>query len=295
MRSNVTAARDQTGVARCRVVVTGADGMLGGAVVEKFGRHHDVRPMRRADCDLVDPRCTRDWMLAEAPDIIVHCAAWTDVDGCEGDPERAMRENAFATRNVALAAQQCDARLCYISSDYVFDGRKEGAYVEEDEPAPLNVYGRSKRAGETHVLRYVPRSWVVRTSWLFGPGGNNFVATMVDLVRRKDAVRVVHDQVGSPTYTCDLALALRALVQSEIYGIYHLTNSGTCSWYELARAISQCLKAPCRVQPCRSEEYPRPAARPANSVLEGRYARWSGLPALRPWREALTAYVEQLR
>ncbi|MFQ5601569.1 MAG: dTDP-4-dehydrorhamnose reductase [Candidatus Krumholzibacteriia bacterium] len=279
---------------RVRVVVTGADGMLGRSVVDEFGRHHEVLRMRRSDCDLADPRCTLQWIAALAPHVVVHCAAWTDVDGCESDPERAMRENAFATRNVALATQDCDAALCYISTDYVFDGSKEGPYREDDPIAPLNVYGRSKRIGEEHVLRHVRRSWVVRTSWLYGPGGTNFVRTMSELLPRKDELRVVDDQVGSPTYTLDLAVALRALVDSGLYGVYHITNTGTCSWYELARAVEARLRTGCRVQACRSEEFPRPATRPRNSVLDAWHYRLSGLPLPRPWNEALGDYLKLL-
>jgi len=274
-----------------RVVVTGAGGMLGRAVVERFAVCHDVVPLRHADCDLTDARATRDWLEGCAPRHIVHCAAWTDVDGCESDPERALRANSFATRNVALAAQHVDASLCYISTDYVFDGAKPGPYREEDPTAPLNVYGLSKRDGERHVLRHCRRSYVVRTSWLFGPGGKNFVRTMAELLRARDEVRVVNDQVGSPTYTLDLARCLLALVESEFYGIYHLTNAGTCSWYELASAIAARLGSRCRVVPCASAELPRPAPRPLNSVLEPWNYRASGLPMPRSWRAAVDDYL----
>ena len=280
--------------ARRRVVVTGAGGMLGRAVVAELGARHEVVPLLRRDCDLVDPARTAAWIAARAPEVIVHCAAWTDVDGCETDPERAWRQNAFATLNVALAAQNCDARLCYISTDYVFDGRKDGPYREDDATGPLNVYGRSKRSGEEHVLRHVPRNWIVRSSWLFGPGGRNFVRTIAALLDRQEVVRVVDDQLGSPTYTVDLAVALRALVESELYGIYHVTNSGTCSWYEFAAAIATALRSRSRVEPCRSADFPRPAARPRNSVLDNAHYRSSGLPAPRDWRAALRAYLTEL-
>ena len=280
--------------ARRRIVVTGAGGMLGRAVVEALAGRHEVVPMRRADGDLVDPQRTLEWIAARSPQAVVHCAAWTDVDGCEGDPERAERENGLATENAARAARAAGAALCYLSTDYVFDGQKPGAYLEDDAVAPLNVYGRSKRHGEEHVLRHVERSWVVRTSWLFGPGGRNFVRTMAGLMRRQEVVRVVDDQVGSPTYTRDLAVALRALVESDRYGIYHITNAGTCSWYEFAGAIASGLGSRCRVEPCRSADFPRPAARPRNSVLENRRYRASGFPPLGDWHPALHAYLQEL-
>jgi dTDP-4-dehydrorhamnose reductase len=279
---------------RTRTVVTGAGGMLGRAVVERFASRHEVVPQRRADCDLADLRATVRWIGAQRPQIIVHGAAWTDVDGCEGDPERAFRDNAWATRNVALAAQLAGAAVCYVSTDYVFDGTKPSPYVEDDAPAPANVYGASKRAGELHVLRHAPRAWVARTSWLFGPGGRNFVATMAELLRRREAVRVVDDQVGSPTSTADLAAALLELVERAPAGLYHVTNSGTCTWYELACAIGARLGTTCRIQPCRSEEFPRPARRPHNSVLEPVHWRAAGLPPLRPWGTALDEYLHQL-
>ncbi len=276
---------------RRRVLVTGAAGMLGRAVVEAFAVDHAVQPLHRADCDLTDDERTRRVITKHAPHIIVHCAAWTDVDACEGDPERAMRENGDATRHVAEAAHDVDAALCYVSTDYVFDGSKPFPYLEDDPTAPINAYGRSKRAGEEHVLDRVPRSWVVRSSWLFGPGGRNFVRTMSDLLRTREEVRVVSDQNGSPTYTLDLALCLRALTATETFGVFHCTNAGACSWYEFARAIATHVQSACRVMPCRSDEFPRPAARPANSVLANRRYDGAGLPPRRTWDEALRAYM----
>ncbi len=280
---------------RLRVAITGAGGMLGRAVVEEFRGAHEVLPLARADCDLADAESTRTVLAAFAPQHILHCAAWTDVDGCEGDPERARVENTIATRNVADAARGCGATLCAVSTDYVFDGALDRPYREDDAPRPLNVYGCTKRAGEEQVLRLGPAGLVVRTSWLFGPGGRNFVRTMGGLLRMRDEVRVVDDQIGSPTYTQDLARALGILVASDHSGILHVTNSGTCSWYAFASAIEAELDTGCRLLPCRSDEFPRPARRPRNSVLDnGRYHASGAMP-LRPWREALHAYLESNR
>jgi len=280
---------------RLRVAVTGAGGMLGRAVVAELRGTHEVLPLVRADCDLADTARTRAVLAAFAPQAILHCAAWTDVDGCEADPERARSENTVATANVADAARECGARLLAVSTDYVFDGALERPYREDDAMAPLNVYGRTKRAGEESVLRLGANALVVRTSWLFGPGGRNFVRTMAGLLRTQDEVRVVGDQIGSPTYTLDLAPALGRLVESEHSGILHVTNSGVCSWYELAAAIEAELATGCRLVPCRSDEFPRPARRPRNSVLDnGRYHASGSLP-LRPWRAALHAYLEANR
>ncbi len=183
------------------------------------------------------------------------------------------------------------ASLCFISTDYVFDGLKPEPYVEDDVPSPLSVYGRTKHQGEQHVLKTLPQAWVVRTSWLFGPGGRNFVRTMAELLRTRREVQVVRDQVGSPTCTIDLARALRALLSTAPFGVFHLTNAGSCSWYELARAIEAQLKTGCRIVPCSSAAFPRPAPRPANSVLANRRAADAGLPPRRDWREALRAYI----
>ena len=277
--------------ARLRVAVTGAGGMLGSAVVEELRSAHEVLPLRRSDCDLADAASTRTRLATLAPDVVVHCAAWTDVDGCEGDPERAWRENTVATENVSRAVVAAGARLLLASTDYVFDGALSRPYREDDTTAPLNVYGRSKRAAEEHVLALGESGCIVRTSWLFGPGGRHFVRTMARLLRSPEEVRVVDDQVGSPTYTIDLAAALRLLLEARGSGLYHVTNTGHCSWYEFAAAIAAALQPAGRVRPCRSDEFPRPARRPRNSVLDnGRFLR-QGLPALRYWQEALQAYL----
>ena len=276
-----------------RVLVTGAGGMLGRAVVDAFSVSATVQPLLRDDCDLTDASRTRQFIGSRAPHVIVHCAAWTDVDACEDDPARAELENATATRHVAEAAAQVGAALCYVSTDYVFDGTKVDAYLENDPPGPINAYGRSKHAGEAHVLQALPNSWVVRSSWLFGPGGRNFVRTMVDLLRQRREVRVVDDQVGCPTYTADLAQALRALVATRMFGIFHVTNAGSCSWHQLAEAIESKLRTGCRVLPCPSAEMPRRARRPRNSVLENRRYDAAGLWQRRHWRDALHAYMSR--
>jgi dTDP-4-dehydrorhamnose reductase len=225
----------------------------------------------------------------------VHCAAWTDVDGCEADPERARRDNTVATSHVARAATATGASLLHISTDYVFDGDKDGPYREDDATAPLGVYGRTKLDAEDAVRRQVPRAWIVRTSWLFGPGGRNFVRTVAGLTAERDEIRVVCDQFGSPTYAPDLAAALAAILERGRFGTYHVTNAGACSWFDLATAVRDRLGSACRVLPCTSAEYPRPARRPHNSVLDGAFYRAQGLPAPRPWGCALDDYLAILR
>lgn len=277
-----------------RTLVTGAAGMLGSIAVQEFAARGAVIAHTRADCDLADADATRRWFTARNPDLIVHCAAWTDVDGCEGDPARAWRDNAAATRSVVQAAQETGAALCHVSTDYVFDGEKPTAYVEDDPTAPLGVYGRTKLAAEDAVLEYAARAWIVRTSWVFGPRGRNFVRTMAGLLLTRTEVRVVNDQRGSPTYTRDLAAGLHRIVRGGAFGLYHFTNSGACTWFELAQAIRTRLGATCSVFPCATVEFPRPARRPRNSVLAPGFYRAQGLPEPRPWTDALAAYLQEM-
>ena len=272
--------------------MTGANGMLGRAVVERFAARHDVVPHRRTDSDLADLHATVRWILDQHPNHIVHCAAWTDVDGCESDPERAWRDNTWATRHVALAAQLAGASLCHVSTDYVFDGEKPEPYVEDDPPGPLGVYGETKLAAELEVLRHAPSHWIVRTSWLFGPGGRNFVRTVAGLLAEREEIRVVDDQRGAPTHVDDVAAGLVALVDTAAFGTYHLTNSGDCTWYGLAVAIGSRLGTRCRILPCTSAEYPRPARRPRNSRLAMRRWEEAGLPPPRPWQLAVDDYLD---
>ncbi len=269
--------------------------MLGRAVVARFAATHDVVPHTRADNDLADADATERWIVERAPQAIVHCAAWTDVDGCEGDPERAWRDNATATANVARAAARAGSALCHLSTDYVFDGEKPAPYVEDDPSGPLGVYGQTKWAAEEHVRALAPRAWIVRTSWVFGPGGRNFVKTIAALLGERQELRVVDDQRGSPTYTPDLAAALLAVVTGGRFGLYHVTNTGTCSWFEFATAIAARLGSNCRVVPCSTAEFPRPARRPRNSVLEPRFYRAQGLADLRSWQDAVQDYLTLLQ
>jgi dTDP-4-dehydrorhamnose reductase len=280
---------------RPRVVVTGAAGMLGRAIVTRFAATHDVVPHTRADCDLAEADVTERWILERAPQTIVHCAAWTDVDGCEADPGRASRDNATATANVARAAARAGSALCQLSTDYVFDGEKPAPYVEDDSSGPLGVYGRTKWAAEEHVRASTQRAWIVRTSWVFGPGGRNFVKTITALLGERQEIRVVEDQRGSPTYTLDLASGLYHVVTAGRFGTYHVTNTGACSWYEFAVAIASRLRSRCRILPCSTAEFPRPARRPRNSVLEPRFYRAQGLPEMRPWQDGMNDYLALLQ
>jgi dTDP-4-dehydrorhamnose reductase len=213
-------------------------------------------------------------------DLVFNCAAWTDVDGAEEHEDEAMRINRDGARNVAEAA----GAVVYVSTDYVFDGAKAGPYLPTDPVNPLSAYGRTKLAGEQATAEANPRHFIVRTSWVFGPGGSNFVETIRRLAGERDTLRVVDDQVGKPTYTGHLAAALTELAGAEDYGIHHRAGGGHCSWFEFAREIVVRARLDCQVEPCTTEEFPRPAPRPANSVL-------GGGPELAPWQDGLEAYL----
>ena len=267
----------------------GASGMLGRDVVRAAERaNHDVAALARSDADVTHPEAVRKAVLREAPAAVVNCAAYTDVDGAEAEAEEAMRVNGEGGGAVAAAAAEAGAAVLYPSSDYVFDGKKPGPYRESDEPRPLSAYGRSKLAGERATARANERHFVVRSSWLFGAGGRNFVDTMLGLAETEDQVLVVRDQVGSPTFTGHLADGLVQLLDTAAFGLHHMTAAGECSWYEFAKAIFERAGAGCRVLSCTTAELARPAPRPPYSVLD---TDWSDPIRLPSWEEGLDAYL----
>jgi len=215
------------------------------------------------------------------------------VDGCELEPDNAYRVNALGSRNVAVAAAKIGAKLVYISTDYVFDGAARRPYTEFDDTNPISVYGKSKLAGERYVAGLSNKYFIVRTSWPYGEHGHNFVKTMLRLAKEKNELTVVDDQVGSPTYTKDLARFIADLVHTELYGTYHAANTGSCSWYRFARTIFEMAGLDhVKVRPISTSELNRPAPRPAYSVLDHYCIRLEGLPDLRPWEEALEEYLQ---
>ncbi len=248
------------------------------------------------NCDITQPDALMRFFDEARPDVVVHAAAYTDVDGCERDPERAMRANAEGTKNVARAAAAFDARLIYISTDYVFDGRKGSPYDECDPPNPRSAYGRSKLAGEQAVRENADHA-ILRTAWLYGQHGRNFVTAILERARKGEPLRVVDDQVGSPTWSRDLAGAIAALVPKSAAGIFHATGAGQCSWFEFAEAIldeaaslGQVARVP--VVPISTVELARAAPRPAFSVLGNRRLRESGVAPLPHWRDSLRAFLK---
>jgi dTDP-4-dehydrorhamnose reductase len=281
-----------------RILITGAGGQVGRELVDAFGASraqggHEVVGLDRAALDVVDgPAVVRSVVDAE-PDVIVHSAAWTAVDLCEGDPQRAEAINASGTRHVARAADKVGARVVYLSTDYVFDGTKDGPYVEGDATNPLSVYGRTKLGGE---LAMRPEDVIVRTSWVAGRHGANMVKTILRLAAEHERLGFVEDQWGHPTFADDLAGAIVGLVEQERAGTFHVTNQGATSWHGFAQAVLEAAgDDPSRVDAISTTQMPRPAPRPANGVLENRALTDAGLPLLPDFREPLARLVQELQ
>ncbi len=275
-----------------RILVTGSKGMLGRDLVAYLVGRHQVIPVHRPEVDITDPRTIKATIDCQAPDVVIHIAAFTNVDECETRRDLAFLANAEGTRNVAAACQQAHTPLLYISTDYVFDGEKATPYVEEDVPHPINAYGQSKLQGEEHVRALLKAFWIVRTSWLFGPMGKNFVRAILEKAQRNGLLQVVDDQFGAPTYTLDLAEKLEEIVQQGSPGIYHVTNQGYCSWFEFAQEIvRQAGLSQVRVDPLSTSASSRPARRPRNSRLANARLEAEGLSLLPPWQDGLRRYL----
>jgi len=275
-----------------RLLVTGAAGMLGQAIVRAAqAAGHDTVGLTRADADVVDLGAIDAAVRASAPEVLVNCAAWTDVDGAESSLEEAYRINAEGAGNVATAAARAGAWIVQISTDYVFDGNKRSPYVESDAPSPLSSYGSSKLAGEREVVARCPdMHTIVRTSWLFGTGPC-FPATIMRLAAERDELTVVDDQVGCPTFTGHLAEALVEMIDAHALplGVVHMAATGSCSWYEFAREVLTSGGVRCELRPGDSADLARPARRPAYSVLA---SDWGPIvPRLPPWREGVAEYM----
>ncbi|MFM9280010.1 dTDP-4-dehydrorhamnose reductase [Paenibacillus jiagnxiensis] len=284
-----------------KVLVTGAGGQLGRDIVCVLTENgHDVLACDRKTLDITNMEQSIQVTQDYNPDVVIHSAAYTAVDAAENDVDNAYRVNAAGSRNMALATEKVGAKLIYISTDYVFDGSSPEPYQEYDNTNPRSVYGKSKRAGEVLVQTLSSRYFIVRTSWVYGLHGHNFVKTMLKLGQEKPVLKVVDDQKGSPTYTVDLARFMLELLGTEKYGIYHASGSGACTWYEFTKAIfeeaGQILKLSFNAEllPCSTDDFPRPAPRPANSVMDHLSIRVNDLADLRPWREALRDFLREL-
>ena len=275
-----------------RILITGSNGMLGRDLSAHLRARHEVLAADLPEVDITDLGLVQRVFKSAKLDAVIHTAAFTAVDDCEHLPDLAFQVNAEGTRNLALACRDASLPMLYLSTDYVFDGRKPTPYTEDDLPNPLNVYGRSKLEGERHVSEILTAAWIVRTSWLFGPWGKNFVRTILQRAREGNSLRVVDDQFGAPTYTLDLAEKLEEIVMTGNPGVYHVTNRGYCSWFEFAREILRQAglnHVPLLAIPTSASD--RRALRPRNSRLAHSRLESEGLGLLPPWQDALARYL----
>lgn len=276
-----------------KVLVTGVKGQLGYDVVKDLEkRGHQPIGVDRDEMDLMDNEAIRTFIMNLKPEAIIHCAAYTAVDKAEEEVETCYQINAEAVKVISECAKELDVKLIYISTDYVFDGTKEGEYVETDLPNPINVYGASKLKGEQCVQTLLEKYYIVRISWVFGVNGNNFIKTMRRLGSERDELNIINDQVGSPTYTADLAPLLVDMMETDKYGIYHATNEETCSWYEFANEIFKQSGIEVKTNPITTDQYPTAAKRPMNSRMSKAKLKANGFNLLPTWQEALAHYLK---
>ena len=290
-----------------KAIITGSSGMLGRALCDVLSRYYQVFGMDLENrnklknfrvCDITKFEQIKKSILTILPDIIIHTAAYTDVDGCEKNKGKAEAVNTQGAINIAKVSKDIGAAIFFISTDYVFDGKKKKPYLESDISSPLSIYGKSKLAAEEFIRHNLSEYFIIRTSWLYGAGGKNFVDTIINESRKESILKVVNDQFGAPTFVADLARAIENLIKKthknhEKYsGIYHITNSGRCSWYEFAREIVKIKKLRNEVIPIESKELRRLAKRPANSLLNNtKYNQLTSKP-MRHWKNALRAFLQ---
>ena len=279
-----------------KILVTGVKGQLGFDVCKELDvRGIDNIGVGRADFDITDQAAVRAYLHMYQPDAVIHCSAWTAVDAAEDVPETVASVNVAGTRNIALACKEIGAKMMYISTDYVFPGTGDHFYEVDDRTDPASVYGKTKLEGERAVKDVLDKYFIVRISWVFGINGKNFVRTMLNLATTRDELGVVSDQIGSPTYTADLAQLLCDMIATEKYGTYHATNEGVCSWAEFAEEIFRLAGKTVKVNHILTKDYPAKASRPLNSRLSKQALEEAGFSRLPHWKDALARYIEELK
>ena len=279
-----------------RVVVTGVRGQLGYDVVgELESRGHEAIGIDVSELDITDGKAADAFFENTRPDALIHCAAYTATEKAEDEPDVCYKVNATGTENLARACKRIGAKMLYISTDYVFDGKGDTPFKTDDAIAPLSVYGKTKYEGEVFVRELLDEYFIVRISWVFGINGKNFIRTMLNLAQQRDTVSVVSDQIGSPTYTKDLAPLLCDMIESEKYGTYHATNEGYCSWFDLAREAFAAAGLDMNVVPVTSDAFPSKIKRPENSRLDKTTLDENGFSRLPDWKDAVRRYVRELR
>lgn len=275
-----------------KVLVTGSNGQLGYDVVKELQKQNiECCGATRQDFDIVDFEATENFIKNYMPDAVIHCAAYTAVDKAEDEQGLCYLVNASATENIAEICKKINAKMLYISTDYVFDGTKDGFYEVDDKPNPINVYGKTKLLGEQAVQKTLDKYFIVRISWVFGEHGNNFVKTMLKLGKNRKELNVVADQYGSPTYTADLSSLLVEMIKTDKYGIYHATNEGVCTWAEFAEEIFKIAKLDVKVNHITTAEYPTRAKRPMNSRLSKKTLKDNNFKVLENFKDAIDRYI----
>ena len=288
-----------------KILITGSNGMLATQVITDLSRGYTElgevpaalkgAQLLLADVDtldITDKAATESFMAQHTPDIVINCAAYTNVDGCESNQDTAFMVNAIGSRNLAIACENTGAKLVHVSTDYVFRGDEPTPRREYDMPWPISAYGKTKYAGEEFVRQYCKKSFIVRTAWLYGYSGKNFVKTMIWLAKEKGGAKVVNDQHGNPTNAADLSHHLLKIAASEEYGTYHCTGNGECTWFEFAAEIARLAGYEGVMSPCTSEEFPTPTKRPAYSSLDNMMLRVTVGDEMRHWKDALKAYFD---
>lgn len=279
-----------------KILVTGVKGQLGYDVVKVLqSRHISCLGADMDDFDITNAETTNQFIETHRPDVVIHCAAYTEVDKAEEQAELCGAVNILGTKNIALACKKIDAKMLYISTDYVFPGVGEKAYEVNDPTGPLSVYGKMKLGGENVVKEFLTKHFIVRISWVFGKNGNNFIKTMLQLAQDHNEVNVVGDQIGSPTYTADLAQLLCDMIVTDKYGTYHATNEGYCSWAELAEEAFEEARMEVKVNHIPTSEYPTKAARPLNSRMSKSSLDAAGFQRLPGWKDALKRYLTEVK
>ena len=279
-----------------KILVTGVNGQLGHDVVKDLlHRGHTPIGVDKEEMDLTNNEAISSYIQMCQPEAIIHCAAYTAVDAAESNEDLCFQVNAEATKVIAQEAKSLDIPMIYISTDYVFDGTKEGEYVETDIPNPINVYGASKLKGEQYVQELLEKYYIVRISWVFGENGNNFIKTMLRLGSERDELNIIADQFGSPTSTADLAPLLGDMIETDKYGVYHATNEGFCSWYEFAKEIFTVAGLDVKVNPITTDQYPTAAKRPMNSKMSKTKLVEKDFHALPHWKISLMSYINIIK
>ncbi len=288
---DISAATPQTDTA----LIAGAGGLLGRFMTDRLSLSGwRVVPLARAELDITNEDDVQKAIESARPGVVINCAATADVDRCESDPEWTFAVNETGPRLLARAARDVGAEMVHVSTDYVFDGTKEGFYTQEDEPDPLSVYGKSKLAGERAVVEEAERFYIIRTSWLFGPGGKNFGSRVIEYARKGASLKGVTDQTSIPTYAPDLARRIEEIINLKAHGLYHVTNTGAGNWYEFARlALDLAGMSDVEITPVVRADLNQPAPRPTNSAMRCLVSEQLGLAPLRHWRDALAEFIRE--